>query len=154
MRLFSAVIGLLLLASVAFAANGRFAQTRLSVQGSGEAQTVFTPDTPMITLQAEILEMPIGTKLTATLVAVKTDAASPNYEIASADLEINHESASDQTSFTLSKPDAGWPVGDYKVSLSINGQVATSLLFKIAPPGMHYVPATLENGKLVPGHFE
>jgi hypothetical protein len=133
MRLLFSTIGLFLLASaVAFAADGRFGQTTLAVEGGSQAQTVFAPDTPKIVLHAEILEMPIGTKLTATWIAVKTDVAPANYKIESADLEVKQAVASDETSFWVTKPDAGWPVGDYKVDLSINGQVATSVSFKVA----------------------
>ena len=132
MRLFSAMIGLLLLASFAFAANGRFGETTLAVEGSTKAQTVFTPDTPKIVLHAKILDMPAGTKLTAAWIAVKTDVAPANYEIISADVETKLTAASDDAEFFLTKPDAGWPMGDYKVDLSINGQVATSVSFKIA----------------------
>jgi hypothetical protein len=116
---------------VAFAADGRFGQTTLAVEG-GKVQTVFAPDTPKIVLHAEIFEMPVGTRLTATWIAVKTEAAPANYKIESADVEIKQAVASDETSFWLTKPTAGWPVGDYKVDLSINGQVATSVSFEVA----------------------
>lgn len=152
MRMFPAIVLFLLASAVALAGDGQFVQTALCVEGDSAARTVFSPDTAVIVLRAEMIDMPVGTKLSATWVAMKAEGAPENYEIGSADLEIKQ--ASHKASFTLSKPDKGWPVGDYKVSLSINGQVATSLHFKIAPLGMHYVPATLENGKLVPGHFE
>jgi hypothetical protein len=152
MRLFSAIVLFLLASTVAHAGDARFGQVVLGVEGDSTARTVFAPDTPAIVLRADITDILVGTRLTATWVAVSAEGAAANYQIASADLEIKQ--ASGQASFTVSRPDKGWPVGDYKVSLSINGQVATSLLFKIAPPGRHFVPATLENGKLVPGHFE
>jgi hypothetical protein len=108
MRLFSLTIGLFLLASaLAFAANGRFGETTLAAEGGSGAQTVFTPETPKIVLRAQILEMPIGTKLTATWIAVKTDVAPANYKIDSADVEIKQAVASDETSFWLTKPNAG-----------------------------------------------
>ena len=132
MRVLSTTGFFLLASAVAFAGNARFGQTILRVQGDSKAQTVFTPDSSMIVLHAEIFEMSIGTKLTATWTAIKTDVAPPNYVITSADVEIKQVVTSDEANFSLSKPDTGWPVGDYKVDLSINGQVATSVSFKIA----------------------
>ena len=133
MRLLSLTIGLFLFASaVAIAGNGRFGDTTLAAEGSTKAQTVFTPDTAKIVLHAKILDMPAGTKLTAAWIAVKTDVAPANYEIISAEVETKQAAASDEAEFFLTKPDTGWPIGDYKVDLSINGQVATSITFKVA----------------------
>jgi hypothetical protein len=131
MRLLSSIIGLALLVStVAFAGNPRFGQTALAVADAKAAQTVFAPDTPKISLHAQILDMPEGTKLTADWIAVKTDVAPANYKIDSATVETEEDAK--EASFSLSKPNAGWPVGDYKVDLSIDGKAAISVAFKVA----------------------
>jgi hypothetical protein len=38
-----------------------------------------------------------------------------------------------QADFSLTKPNAGWPAGDYRVELSINGKHASTVHFKVAP---------------------
>jgi len=38
----------------------------------------------------------------------------------------------DEASFSLSKPTNGWPVGDYRVDLLIDGTKAKSVAFKVA----------------------
>lgn len=133
MRFVSLAVGLFLVAStVASAADGRFGRTAIGIEGGSGPQDVFTPDTSKIVLSAEILDMPAGTTLTATWIAVKTEVAPANFQITSADTATKQAVTSDVVTFFMTKPDAGWPVGDYKVDLSINGNVATSVPFTIA----------------------
>jgi hypothetical protein len=133
MRLLSSIVGLaLLVATSAFAGDARFGTTALAVEGSQKAQTVFAPDTPKIVLHVQILDMPAGAKLTASWIAVKTAVAPPNYKIDAADVKLDKAVSSDESSFSMTKPNAGWPVGDYRVDLAINDKVAASVPFKVA----------------------
>jgi hypothetical protein len=133
MRIFPAIAAVLLcLSNAAFAGEPRFGQTAFSLQNGTSAQTVFAPDAPTIVLHAEVQDMPKGAKIAADWIAVKTDVAPANYKIDSAAIEIDKDIASDEASFSLSRPNAGWPVGDYRVDLSINGKVAKSAPFKVA----------------------
>jgi hypothetical protein len=133
MRIVPAIAAVLLcLSSAAFAGEPRFGQTAFALESGTAAQTVFAPDAPKIVLHVQVQDIPKGAKITADWIAVKTDVAPANYKIDSATLDIDRDIASDESSFSLSRPNAGWPVGDYKVDLSINGKVAKSPTFKVA----------------------
>ena len=92
---------------------------------------MFETDTPKIFLHAEVDDVEAGTKLSATWIAEKTDKAPPNTRIDSIILTANDDT--DFADFALSKPNAGWPVGDYRVDLSIDGSPAGSARFQISP---------------------
>lgn len=133
MRLFHAITGLALLAATAaFAAEPHYGRIALTTEGSTAVQAVFAPDTPKIVLHVEILDMPKGTKIAADWIAVKTDVAPANYKIDSAGEQLAEDVASDEKSFSLSKPDNGWPVGDYRIDLTIADKVAKSVPFQVA----------------------
>ena len=70
-----------------------------------------------------------GETLGAVWIAEKTSVAPPNYKIDS--IEAPAEDAK-EFSFSLSKPDTGWPVGDYRVDLTIDGKFAKSAHFAVA----------------------
>jgi hypothetical protein len=40
--------------------------------------------------------------------------------------------AMNKVQFSFSKPTAGWPVGDYRVDLFLDGKKATDVKFKVA----------------------
>ena len=130
--LFAAICGAIAWCTAGSAAAGepRFGQTAFTVADGSVAQLVFKPDTPKITLHAELLDVAKGTTLIASWIAEKTEVAPPNYKIDSA--AVTSGIGADAT-FSLSKPDNGWPAGDYRVELSINGVPAKSAKFQIAP---------------------
>ena len=123
---------LLCFASAAFAGEPRIGQMAFALEQSNAAQTVFAPDAPKIILHVQIQDMPKGARVTADWIAAKTNAAPANYKIDSASVELDKDVASSEVTFSLSRPNAGWPVGDYRVDLSINGKVAKSPEFKVA----------------------
>lgn len=94
------------------------------------AKEEFATDTPKIFLHVQLQDVANDTKLSAAWIAEKTDAAPANYKIDSTELTANE--GMDEATFTLSKPTAGWPAGDYRVDLSVNGKVAASGNFRIA----------------------
>jgi hypothetical protein len=134
MRVFPAMAAaaLLSLSGAAFAGEPRFGQTAFALENGNSALTVFAPDAPKIVLHVQIQDMPKGAKITADWIAAKTDVAPANYKIDSASVELDKDVASDEVSFSLSRPNAGWPVGDYRVDLSINGKLAKSPQFQVA----------------------
>jgi hypothetical protein len=87
-------------------------------QGDTPPQTTFAPATPKITLGVQLQNVKAGDKVTADWIAEKTEAAPPNYKIDSFTLTLGPDSI---VAFRLSKPDAGWPAGEYRVDLSYNG---------------------------------
>jgi hypothetical protein len=121
---------MLLAAAAARADAPHYGQTALSMADSHTAQQVFKPDAPKIVLHVQLVDVPKGTPLAADWIAEKTGAAPANYKIDSSTVAAED---SDEIAFSLSKPNAGWPVGDYRVDLSIAGQHAKSVHFQVAP---------------------
>jgi hypothetical protein len=109
----------------------RYTDLLLSDTKGGSAKQVFTPVTPKIFLSSKLADVPTGAKLTGTWIAEKTKAAPPNYRIDSVDLTVGP--LMNRADFSLSKPNAGWPAGDYRVELSINGTLASTVRFKVSP---------------------
>ena len=95
-----------------------------------DPKSTFATDTPKIFLNAELIDFDGGEKVSGAWIAEKTDAAPPNYKIDSVDLTVGD--SMNVATFSLSKPNAGWPVGDYRVDLTINGKPAGVARFKIA----------------------
>jgi hypothetical protein len=120
------------ISGAAFAGEPRIGQTAFVLDGGNSAQTVFAPDAPKIVLHAQIQDMPKGAKVSADWIAVKTNAAPANYKIDSATYELDNDMPTGEATFDLSRPNAGWPVGDYRVDVSINGKVVKSPEFKVA----------------------
>ena len=119
----------LLLAAVAYAAP-HFADIKFSDEKDGDVSDTFAPDTPKIYLHAGLVDMPSGTKLSSTWIAEDTHgAAPPNYKIDSVEFEVG--GLVNVANFSLSKPNAGWPIGTYRVDLFINGQASGTAHFKV-----------------------
>ncbi|WP_341992697.1 hypothetical protein [Azorhizobium sp. AG788] len=105
----------------------------MTFPGDGDVppQTAFAANTPKIVLGLQVRDVKAGDKLTAAWIAEKTDAAAPNYTIASVAIPLG---ASPTVSSSLSKPDAGWPPGQYRVDVSYNGgPVEFSQRFTVKP---------------------
>jgi hypothetical protein len=93
-------------------------------------QTEFAPDTPKIMFDVLLRGSKAGDKVTANWIAEKTKVAPPNYKIASATFEV---SSGNTLAFSMTKPNAGWPVGDYRVDVTYNGGQELSQHFKVVP---------------------
>lgn len=92
----------------------------MTFPGDGDVppRSAFAADTPKIVLALQIRNLKPDDKLTATWVAEKTELSHPNFEIATSTIPLG---ASQVVSASLSKPNAGWPSGRYRVDLRING---------------------------------
>ncbi|MEO6013578.1 MAG: hypothetical protein ABIQ30_08355 [Devosia sp.] len=124
---------LLALSTIALAAPAYAVQIDniiLSAEEDGaENQDVFTADTPMIYLSANLVEFPSSSTITVIWTSVDSHGAAPaNYIIAQIDLTAVDV---DILTSTLSKPDAGWPVGTYRVDMVYEGAVAGSANFEV-----------------------
>lgn len=83
-------------------------------------QTSFRSDTAAIELRVLARDVTRGSTIAAIWTSEKTGTAEPTYEIKR--LTITFEDDRAKTAiFTLSRPNAGWPVGQYRVELSFNG---------------------------------
>ena len=114
------------------AAKPRYGELVLSTNDDDNtSQEVFAPDTPKIFLHAQLLNIANEkTSLGAVWIAEKTDAAPPNFKIDS--IALNAGRSMNLATFSLSKPNSGWPVGEYRVELSIDGEAAQVVHFKVA----------------------
>ena len=89
----------------------------------------FGSDTPVIHAVAQIKDGIPYTKITGKWISV--DAISiPDYEINSIEVVLN-KTATVNAHFELSKPTKGWPAGNYKVDIYIDGKKAGSAAFSI-----------------------
>ncbi len=112
------------------AGSPHYADMKLSDSSDGDAADSFTPDTAKIYLNAALVDVPSGAKLSSTWIAEDTNGVAPaNYKIDSVDFTVG--SIANVATFSLSKPNAGWPVGKYRVDLFINGVAAGAVRFKI-----------------------
>lgn len=99
--------------------------------GNVPPQAAFARTTPKILLALAVRAVKPGDSLTAAWIAEKTDGAPPNFTIASIAIPLG---ASPTVSSSLSKPDAGWPPGQYRVDVSHNGgPVEFSQRFTVQP---------------------
>jgi hypothetical protein len=96
-----------------------------------ETEATLPADSAAIYLSAEVTdEVGSGSKITVSWIAVDTNGVAPaNYKIDEASFDIgsleNHVNAS------LSKPNAGFPVGKYEAVLSVDGKVIETVDFSI-----------------------
>jgi len=114
----------------ASAASPRYSDLVLSDAEGGPAKAVFEPNTAKIHLRAKLVDMPNGTVLKSEWIAEKTKVAPPNYRIDATELKVG--SLTNIAKFSMSRPNAGWPEGDYRVDLLIDGKPATQVKFKVA----------------------
>jgi hypothetical protein len=125
-----------LLLSLLFAAPlqaaPHFDEIVVSDAKDGDAVDSFTPNTPKIFVHAHMVDIATGSKMTGTWIAVDTNGVAPaNYKIDSSDL--NAGMLVNTVEFSLSKPNNGWPVGKYRVDMSVDGKTAGTASFTVEP---------------------
>ena len=130
-----ALIAALALAGAAFGAwaADMLGEPTISAQKGGASQTTFAPDTAELFLHVALTGVASGSTLTCTWIAEDTHGAAPaNFKIAATDIKIGLIDNVGDCSFT--KPNAGWPVGTYRVDLAVNGQTIKNAKFSVARP--------------------
>lgn len=96
-----------------------------------ETQVTFAPDTAKIFLSADLTDaVASGSKLTVSWISVDSGGVAPaNYKIDEVSFEIgkieNHVDSS------MTKPDAGWPVGTYQVQIAVDGTMKEAVDFSV-----------------------
>ena len=86
----------------------------------------FLTDTPVIYATALLTDAPENTRITATWIYVTED-----YNIGTVDLFSTE--ASQAIMFYLNQPEEGFPAGQYKVELAIDGKQVETLVFTVEP---------------------
>lgn len=101
-------------------------------EGNTPPQSSFMPDVPKITLGVQLRHVKYGDIITAAWIAEHAEGAPDNYEIATYDIMVDKRTG-EVIAFRLARPEAGWPVGGYRVDVSINEEVELSQRFVVAP---------------------
>jgi D-serine deaminase-like pyridoxal phosphate-dependent protein len=119
-------------AIASMASAGGFENIILSSEKDAKAtEGTFAADTAKLFVSADLTDdVKSNSKINVAWIAVDTGGAAPaNFKIDESNFDAgvidNHIDAS------LSKPDQGWPVGAYKVILSVNGKSMESVDFSI-----------------------
>jgi hypothetical protein len=117
--------------AAAVQAAPHFADIVISDSEDGDATETFAPATPKIFLRAGLVDVARGSKITSDWIAEDTAGVAPaNYKIDS--ITFDTGMLTNVVTGSLSKPNAGWPVGKYRVDLSIDGKVAGTAHFKVS----------------------
>jgi len=107
----------------------RYSDLVLSDARDGAAMATFKPQTAKIFLRAGLVDVPQGSVVKATWIAEKTRVAPPNYKIDEKALKIG--ALMNEVTYSLGKPSAGWPEGDYRVDLYIDDKPAGNVKFQV-----------------------
>ena len=98
-------------------------------QDGNNVTTTFGPNDIFYAV-ADLGNAPQGTKVEAKWTAVNAADTEPNLEFQTQTLDITEESFSGTIYFQLSN-DEGWPAGQYKVDLYLNGTLAQTAEFSV-----------------------
>lgn len=98
-------------------------------KGGRSPQTVFGTQAPKLYLTSNVLGVAGDALGRFDWIAVKTGKTAPNYKINSFEIKLSGNVKSVDVS--LSKPNAGWPVGEYRVDMFIDNQLKRSAHFRI-----------------------
>jgi hypothetical protein len=98
-------------------------------QDGNNVTTTFAP-TDVFYAVADLNNAPQGTKVEAKWTAVNAADTEPNLEFQTQTLDITEQSFTGTIYFQLSN-DEGWPTGQYKVDLYLNGTLAQTTEFSV-----------------------
>lgn len=103
----------------------------ISSEKGGASQTAFAPDTAKLFVQVDLTGVASGSTLTCTWIAEDTHGAAPaNFKIAATDFKVGL--IDNEGDCSLSRPNAGWPIGTYRVDLAVDGQTVKNAKFSVA----------------------
>lgn len=107
-------------APTASASESVHIEKAMTFPGDGDVppQTVFARDTPKIVLALALRAVKTGDTVTTAWIAEKTEGTAPNFVIGTIPITVETSAV---VASSFSKPDAGWPAGQYRVDVSHNG---------------------------------
>jgi uncharacterized RDD family membrane protein YckC len=112
------------------AASPRYTDVVLSDSRDGGAKGTFAHDTPKIYLRAKLADVPSGATVKGVWIAEKTQVTPPNYKIDEKEMKVFP--MMNEVTYSLGKPNAGWPEGEYRVDLFIAGKPVKKVKFRVA----------------------
>ncbi len=108
----------------------RYATTLLTDDEEQQQEKgVFGHDTPKIYVIGTLADVPAGTPVKVVWIAAKTDVTPPDYVIISKEMQAG--GMINQVTFSMSRPDNGWPAGTYRAELYIAGTLAKQIPFEV-----------------------
>lgn len=93
-----------------------------------DIQENFGADAPAIHAVVLLEDMNAGTKLKGEWVSVDA-ITTPNYVIDATEMAVDQSTT--RAHFALSRPNRGWPVGNYRLNVYLDGKLAAVKTFKI-----------------------
>ena len=124
-----ALFWLAALLSLPALAAPRIENAVLSNDREGKAVKVFAHDTPKIFLRGKLVDVIAGSTVKTAWIAAKTDVAPRDYVIST--FEAPAQRQTNDVVFSLSKPTTGWPAGQYRVEVSVDGKVVHKSAFTV-----------------------
>ena len=103
---------------------------RMAFDQDGENPTTTFASTDVFYAVADLANAPQGTNVEAKWTAVNAADTEPNLEFQTQTLDITEETFTGTIYFQLSNDD-GWPAGQYKVDLYLNGTLAQTAEFSV-----------------------
>src|SRR5687767_9095072 len=103
---------------------------RMAFDQDGENPTTTFASTDVFYAVADLANAPQGTNVEAKWTAVNAADTEPNLEFQTQTLDITEETFTGTIYFQLSNDD-GWPTGQYKVDLYLNGNLAQTAEFSV-----------------------
>lgn len=100
-----------------------------------QSKDTFAPDTAKLWVEAELNGVKDGDKVQATFVADSAKSASGK-DVSGSKISTDEKVFKEGMhgfEASLTKPTAGWAVGDYHVDILVNGDVKKTIKFKVAP---------------------
>lgn len=101
----------------------------------GDKKDSFIGTTPTVYLVCQSDAVKKGEQVKASWIAADTNnVAPPNYKIDESTLNVPQDPTNGQVwtaKFSLSKPNNGWPVGTYRVDISVDGTQTQSVPFTV-----------------------
>ena len=127
-----AVLSLMIssLACAALSTELGLTNLRMALDQDGNNPTTIFAPSDLFYAVADLANAPQGTKVEAKWTAINAADTEPNLEFQTQTLDITEESYSGTIYFQLSN-DQGWPAGQYKVDLYLNGTLAQTAEFSV-----------------------
>lgn len=130
MKKFLAFLALSMMFCVSAFAGDAKVRVAIAVDGDTKPATVFAPNTPELFAFILTEGTEKGDKARGVWIAEDTNGVAPaNYKVDEATLTGDKDDFGG--AFSLSKPNNGWPVGNYRVDVYIGDGLAGSTKFQI-----------------------